>query len=83
MLTPVEIEELFYCYASAEAPSTAPARVSARARFIKMGVICPSDNAESDNPFMLTPLGKAWLKTIVATPLPTLAFLDAQGKVIE
>ena len=83
MLTPVEIEELIYCYASAEAPSNAPARVSARTRFIKMGVICPRNNTESDNPFMLTTLGKAWLKAIVATPLPTIAFIDAQGKVIE
>lgn len=83
MITPVELEELIYCYATVEAPSLAPARVSARSRFIRMGVACHRNDVESENPFMLTPLGKAWLKTILSTPVPTVAFVDAQGKVIE
>ena len=83
MITPVEIEELIYCYVSAEAPRDAPARISARERFIRMGVVSRCAGSESENPFVLTPLGKAWLKAIMSTPLPTIAFIDAQGKVIE
>lgn len=31
----------------------------------------------------LTPLGEAWVKTILNTPIPRIAYLDQHGKEIE
>ena len=48
--------------------------------FLKLGVIDSNDTCESG--FETTALGTAWIDSILKTPIPTTAFIDAEGNVI-
>ncbi len=40
------------------------------------------DDEEADR-YRLTKLGEAWLKSALSTPVPTTAYVDSHGKVID
>ena len=42
-----------------------------------------SKSSETENGYVVTDLGKAWLFAILKTPVPKLAYVDAEGHVIK
>lgn len=77
-LSPVELECLlafFYlAYPTQDWVGTVPARQSAEDYM---------ENIRAIEGNTVTPLGRAWVEEILHTPIPTLAYVNAQGKVIK
>ena len=51
------------------------------ARFVHDGIFVQSP--EQANGYKVTDLGKAWIYAILGTPVPKLAYVDAQGEEIR
>jgi len=86
-LTPAELKFLLHCFTSPDNTDydLAPFKELAEA-WIASGIL-RRDSPWGSTPaagyiYRATPLGEAWIKTILATPLPTAAFIDANGRVI-
>ncbi len=79
-LTPVELETLLRIYYTGTLPSTSQACLTAVRRLMANRAI---QNVPGDSNRECTDLGRAWVKAICATPIPTKVFLDASGKVID
>ena len=82
-MTPYELLVLIHHYGS---PGPFPQHETklykdTTTRFVCDGIFweCP----EKENGFDLTDLGKAWLFAILKTPVPKLAYVDAEGHVIK
>lgn len=82
-LTPLNLKVLLHCYVSPEPnPQHDNAVVQESLQhFVNLGAIAPVK--ELSNIYGTTPLGAAWVKAILATPLPVQAFIDSHGRVIE
>lgn len=83
MNTPLTLQILIHACTS-NAPfenAEAPAVKEEIARLETLGVIRPT--VEPEKTFNSTPKGNVWLKIILRVPMPTPAFLDENGKVIE
>jgi len=85
-LTPNDLDVLIHCHTT---PGPHP-RIHAQAvresieAFYQLGAIKPDEDRDSTTDgHRTTPLGDAWLKAILATPMPTLAYINAQGEVIR
>ncbi len=79
-LTPVELETLLHIYYTATLPSNSQACRNAAQKLHNLRAII---NVPESSDRTCTDLGRAWVKAICATPIPTQAFLDASGKVID
>jgi len=49
-------------------------------RFVFDGLFIQCSNR--DNGYAVTDLGKAWISVILKTPIPKLAYVDAEGKIV-
>lgn len=47
--------------------------------FLRLGVIISTDQKDF---YVTTPLGNAWVKSILSTPIPRVAYLDEQNREI-
>lgn len=80
--SPFHVQLLLHSYCS---PATYEPWSDVAAECLKelqdLGAIVPHE--EQLTRFKTTPLGNAWVRMILNTPPPRMAFLDAQGKEIE
>ena len=82
-LTPHELSILMFFYASPTDCTVADNQESVDT-FISMGVLEKWEKSKPDySDYQITDLGRAWVKIILQTTVPTIAFLDARGKVIR
>ena len=88
-MTPNELEILIHFYVCREPypREHAPAVIEAINQLIKNDVIILANREISDGvanrTYKTTEKGEAWLKTILATPMPKCAWIDAQGNEIK
>lgn len=83
--TPYRIELLLHCHTSrAKFRHTGTAVYEDAIRdFIERGVIIPSGMEDGFAIYATTPLGKAWVEAICNVPIPTVRFVDEQGRVLQ
>lgn len=82
-LTPNDVEVLLHCHCCPQPhPRNHASDVQEALDALQFcGAIAPL--AEGSQIRMTTPLGSAWVKAICQTPIPTLAYINAQGEVIQ
>lgn len=83
MLSPADVNFLLHCHYSPEPHPNIESMVHSRLveDWLCEGVIEPVLGEPSR--FMPTALGRAWIGAILATPMPTLAYLDSSGNPIN
>jgi hypothetical protein len=87
-LTPVILKFLLHCYTNADNLDFDLSPYATEIdEFVAQGVL-KRDSAwgagiASNFICRTTPLGDAWIKSILSTPMPTAAFIDANGAVIQ
>ena len=82
-MTPYELTVLIHHYIS---PGLFPQHDTdlykdTTTRFVHDGLF--SVCSQQTNGFIVTDLGKAWLHSILKTPVPKLAYVDVDGNVID
>lgn len=81
-LTPFELQALMHCYTKRDVYMPGNDRAQQiLAQFVTHGIIEPDD--EIPNVFRTTELGRAWVRVILTTPVPTARYVDQHGEVIH
>jgi len=80
-MTPNDIEVLLHCYTSPvrHPRFDAPAVRSTHKDFEELGLLQRND----EDLYIVTNLGKAYIKTLLDTPCPRTGYIDKDGNVIN
>jgi len=84
-VTPLEVEVLLHCYCCPDPhpKSDVPSVRDILDEWVALEVLwMPPSNGKPSVP-RTTDLGEAWVRAICAVPIPRVAYVTADGKVIE
>lgn len=79
---PANIHILLHYHVSCEPLRQAPVTDECTQMLLEVGAIRPDVNQINASGYTTTPLGAAWVQALCNVPMPTLAYLDEQGRVL-
>lgn len=86
LVNPATVALLIHCHCSAEPPPRPDSQTTREGIKYLMAAgaigVCPGVKGGDVITYETTPLGSAWVALLVATPKPTVAFVDRDGKLI-